>query len=49
MKLPMEKNHAQGCGEQTCGCRGEGEGVGAETSGFGDANSCIWSGNYNRM
>ena len=45
MNLSTEKKQTHGCGEQTCGCQQEGEGV--EQTGslrLVDTNCWIWSG-----
>ena len=45
MNLYTEKKQTHRLGEQTCGCRGEWEGVGWTGSlWLVDANYCIWSG-----
>ena len=42
---PFHRKETHGLGEETCGCQGEGEGVGWTGSlGLIDANYCIWSG-----
>ena len=45
MNLSTEKKHTHGHGGQSCGAKGEGEGMGWTGSlGLVDANHCIWSG-----
>ena len=45
MNLSTEKKQTHEQGEQTCGAKGEGEGVGWMGSlGLVDPNYCIWSG-----
>ena len=45
MNLSTEKKQTHGHGEQTCGFKGEGEGVGWTGSlGLVDAKYCIWNG-----
>ena len=42
---PFYRKETHGLGEQTCGCQGEGEGVGwTGNLGLIDANYCIWNG-----
>ena len=42
---PFHSKETHGLGEQTCGCQGEGEGVGwIWNLGLIDANYCLWNG-----
>ena len=42
---PFHRKETHGLGEKTCGCQGEGEGVGwTGNLGLIDANYCLWNG-----